>query len=119
MSRKTTKNVGKSMQLSVYLYPNYITLDTFKKESDVLMDIFAKAGFTFKAVAWDGRLETLPKKERVLVRASTMLDYEWGILDKECNRWGHILFHREIVLTNGSRKSSPADLIKIARKFIS
>ncbi|HAO64646.1 TPA: hypothetical protein DCQ44_01550 [Candidatus Taylorbacteria bacterium] len=74
--------------MKVYLFPEYITLERLATEGKHLQELLA--GVEMVATRWDGNIASLPTDEKVIVRASTQLDYPFKQLALFCERYGHL-----------------------------
>ncbi len=71
--------------------------------SDSLFQLFEERGIEIEHVNWDGKIDSLPTNENVLVRPSSKLTFSWESLAEFCEAHGHLCFYDGLLVTsNGS-----------------
>ena len=86
------------MKIKVFLFPDYIHLDSMKFRSLTLWRILQEQGVELEEKHWNGTLDSLPKGEPVLVRLSSMMLHSQAELVRFCEESGHLLFYEERIL---------------------
>lgn len=106
------------MQIKVYLFPAHIELGTILRfRSKLLARVFAEASVELVEVRWDGRMDSLPTEEQVLVRASTwLLPRFQGKVSLElinfCQQHGHLVFYDERLFDSEGRQIQNPDTVR-------
>jgi hypothetical protein len=108
----------RKLVMKMYLYPGYVSLGSAEEYSPKLFELLRSKGVSLEAPDWNGSIESLPTDERVIVRASTILQYRWKTLAEACQRLGHLVFYDDLlVLPNGDH--SREQLLPAAEQFLS
>lgn len=111
--------------LKILLFPGYVRLWDTLGASPGLTQALRERGFqTFpggkgveiEVIQWDGLRTSIPKDERVMVRASSKLDgYGMQELGALCEELGHLCFYyNELVTSAGNEEGDALNVAAIA-----
>ncbi len=100
--------------MKVFMFPYYVTLESSAAFSPALFEELERLDVRLEAQWWDGTIEGLPKDEPAIVRASSILDYDWKLLGKFCEEHGHLCFYKDTLVTSTGEQDIRALLGKLS-----
>jgi hypothetical protein len=87
--------------MKILMFPHYIRIFSLELYSPRLHAHLVQREVMPQRVEWDGTLGSIPTSERVVVRASTMLTYDWDLLVEVCERYGHLVIYDDTLVHEG------------------
>jgi hypothetical protein len=105
------------MKVGVCLYPSYVNLVSLRGLSHKMCEFLDEQGVELEEGHWSGRIESIPTDHAVMVRGSTIMPCDFGVLARRCVTHGHLVFcGNSLVLPNGMR--SEEKLIPAIQVFL-
>ena len=105
-----------AMKVKMFLYPNYVTLQSAQTFSPNLFQFLEEEGVELEEAYWDGTLDGIPKQPAI-VRASKKMECSPATFARRCQELGHLPYYDDrLILVNGDE--SGTRLIESAIRFL-
>lgn len=105
------------MKVKMLLFPGYVCLGSARCYSHRFFGYLKEEGVEIEAVSWDGDLRSIPTDEEVIVRASTRLCYSFQELAHYCNKYGHLVYYDDRLVTQNGEEGV-SSLLDAAAVFL-
>lgn len=103
--------------MRMFLFPDYVSLGSAEANGPRLFDFLRRRKVRLTKVKWNGRVESLPTRGRVIVRVSSQISQgTWNKVAAFCAKHGHLCFYDNSYINADGSKT--ANLPLKAAKFL-
>lgn len=107
------------MQIAIYTYPAYISLEVIRISSSTLFNYLTNnRGLEVVVHGWEGELTSLPESGPAIIRASVRMSCSRFDLVNLCTELGYLCIYEQALLLPGQRNLKGDDMLMEVYRFL-